>query len=88
MLWASASLQDGGTAQVMASWQVQAHHKGVMITSVDPTAPSSAQVQVGDVLLSFDQVKIANDGMNPTSDWALQKQPALAGQQLTSRNKK
>ena len=38
-------------------------HRGVRIRRTDPTAPVSAQVHMGDILLSFDGINIANDGM-------------------------
>ena len=40
----------------------QTGQKGVRIRRVDPTAPCSQHMQTGDILLSFDGIKIANDG--------------------------
>lgn len=36
--------------------------KGVRIRRIEPTAPESHVLQPSDVILSFDGVKIANDG--------------------------
>lgn len=36
--------------------------KGVRIKRIDPTAPEFKVLQPSDVLLTFDGVKIANDG--------------------------
>lgn len=36
--------------------------KGVRIRRVEPTAPASKNLQASDILLSFDDIDIANDG--------------------------
>lgn len=36
--------------------------KGVRIRRVEPTAPASKSLQASDILLSFDDIDIANDG--------------------------
>jgi len=36
--------------------------KGVRIRRVEPTAPASKHLQASDILLSFDDIDIANDG--------------------------
>jgi hypothetical protein len=43
----------------------QAHHKGVLIRRVEPTAPAHAAVGAYDILLSFDGIDISNDGTVP-----------------------
>jgi hypothetical protein len=44
---------------------LQAHHKGVLIRRVEPTAPAHAAVGAYDILLSFDGIDISNDGTVP-----------------------
>ena len=44
---------------------MDASHKGILVSSVAPTAPAAAQLQRDDVLLRFDGVQIANDGTVP-----------------------
>ena len=50
------------------TWQcVQTGQKGVRIRRVDPTAPCSECLRTGDILLTFDGIKIANDGAQDPS---------------------
>ncbi|CAN1725949.1 Protease Do-like 9 [Linum perenne] len=58
--WQKMENPDLRTAMGMASDQ-----KGVRIRRVEPTAPESQVLNPSDVLLSFDGVKIANDGTVP-----------------------
>ncbi|CAM6105357.1 unnamed protein product [Calypogeia fissa] len=41
------------------------NQKGVRIRRVEPTAPAAKQLQSSDILLSFDNIDIANDGTVP-----------------------
>ena len=38
------------------------HQKGVRVRRVEPTAPAAKYLQSSDVLLSFDDIDVANDG--------------------------
>ncbi|CAN8273027.1 unnamed protein product [Cochlearia groenlandica] len=44
---------------------MESHQKGVRIRRIEPTAPESQVLKPSDVILSFDGVKIANDGTVP-----------------------
>ena len=52
---------------------MKSSQKGVRIRRVEPTAPASKNLQASDILLSFDDIDIANDGtgidlwLNPVS---------------------
>ena len=41
---------------------LQELQKGILVREVEPTAPTSAFIQRGDVLLTFDGIEVANDG--------------------------
>lgn len=64
-VWLSPILQCLLSLQTVESCAVwmQAGQKGVRIRRVDPTAPCNEHLKTGDILLSFDGVKIANDGV-------------------------
>ncbi|KAG0628244.1 hypothetical protein M758_1G012400 [Ceratodon purpureus] len=44
---------------------MKSSQKGVRIRRVEPTAPASKNLQASDILLSFDDIDIANDGTVP-----------------------
>jgi hypothetical protein len=56
------------------------NQKGVRIRRVEPTAPAAKQLQSSDILLSFDNVDIANDGTGSVyfSDTPVCRVPALS----------
>ena len=41
---------------------MEAHQKGVLIKKLEATAPVADYLQLSDILLSFDDTDIANDG--------------------------
>lgn len=41
---------------------MKTNQKGVRIRRVEPTAPAAKQLMSSDILLSFDDIDIANDG--------------------------
>ena len=41
---------------------MEAHQKGVLIRKVEATAPVAKYLQSSDIILSFDDIDIANDG--------------------------
>ncbi|KAG0631697.1 hypothetical protein M758_1G273000 [Ceratodon purpureus] len=45
--------------------QMQPDQKGVLVRKVEPTSPAFHVIKEGDVLLSFDNVPVANEGTVP-----------------------
>jgi S1-C subfamily serine protease len=47
------------------SANMKAGQKGVMVRKVQPTGDAAGRLQVGDILMSFDGIEVANDGTVP-----------------------
>jgi C-terminal processing protease CtpA/Prc len=48
-----------------AKLKMQAHHTGVLVSLVSSQGPEAGNLQVGDVILEVDGVKVADDGTIP-----------------------